>query len=680
MKKYLSLICLLALWISGCSQEDVLKDQSTPAEGRIFTTSFDYDGSRTYLEEGRFTRWTEDDRISLFDASTLNRQYKFDGKTGDTSGSFSMVENPFGTGVALSTNYAVYPYVSDMKITENGVITTTLPSQQTYVENSFGPGANIMVAVTKDADDTLLRFKNANGCLKLKVYGDNMTVKSITLMGNNPEKLAGKANILAAYDEAPAIIPSYNATETITLDCGEGVNVGSTAETATSFWISVPPTVFEKGITVKLKDTSDRVFIQSCSSALEIKRNVIKPMATFQMIYKPYVTFSADAPQSLTMSKAVETLEYCVDDSGWETLGTNSVLFGGELGNLKIRGKSSVGTNGATITFGNHTPVSCSGDIRTLVDYENYEDANTSEAKFNTLFYGCTSLTSAPDLPATTLAPSCYNSMFQGCTSLTKAPYLPATTLANHCYYYMFQGCTSLTIVPDLPATTLAISSCFSMFSGCTSLTEAPDLQATTLASSCCYSMFQGCTSLTKAPDLPAITLATSCYSSMFKGCKSLTKAPDLPATTLANSCYSSMFYECTSLTEAPDLPALRMTESCYSYMFENCVKLTKAPNLPAPILAERCYYSMFYNCENLTVAPMLTATTLKEKCYSFMFGFCSKLQQITMLATNISANECLYLWTSGVASTGTFIKAKNMTSLPTGTHGIPAKWTVKDY
>ena len=34
--------------------------------------------------------------------------------------------------------------------------------------------------------------------------------------------------------------------------------------------------------------------------------------------------------------------------------------------------------------------------------------------------------------------------MFTGCTSLTQAPELPATTLANACYWSMFYNCTSL--------------------------------------------------------------------------------------------------------------------------------------------------------------------------------------------------------------------------------------------
>lgn len=37
--------------------------------------------------------------------------------------------------------------------------------------------------------------------------------------------------------------------------------------------------------------------------------------------------------------------------------------------------------------------------------------------------------------------------MFWGCTSLITAPELPATTLVNSCYTDMFNGCTSLNYV-----------------------------------------------------------------------------------------------------------------------------------------------------------------------------------------------------------------------------------------
>ena len=100
------------------------------------------------------------------------------------------------------------------------------------------------------------------------------------------------------------------------------------------------------------------------------------------------------------------------------------------------------------------------------------------------MFSGCTSLTSAPTLPATTLADECYYSMFKNCTGLTSAPTLPATTLAYGCYGSMFNGCTSLTTAPTLPATTL-VSNCYgSMFDCCSSLTYIKALFTTAPGSS----------------------------------------------------------------------------------------------------------------------------------------------------------------------------------------------------
>ena len=191
--------------------------------------------------------------------------------------------------------------------------------------------------------------------------------------------------------------------------------------------------------------------------------------------------------------------------------------------------------------------IAASGNIQYLLD-KSGKSLSVYNFCYANLFSGCTNLTTAPSLPATTLANNCYSSMFNGCTSLTTAPSLPATTLANNCYNVMFSGCTKLTTAPSLPATTLAAICYGGMFMNCTSLTTAPSLPATTLAASCYGSMFYGCTSLTTAPSLPATTLADNCYNGMFKGCTSLTTAPSLPATTLVGYCYANMFSECTKL------------------------------------------------------------------------------------------------------------------------------------
>ena len=250
---------------------------------------------------------------------------------------------------------------------------------------------------------------------------------------------------------------------------------------------------------------------------------------------KSYLTFSSPNSFTLAVGDATKhwdgTLEYFASDKTWTvwdgTTTLSSVENDGEhvlylrgTGNTKITGNNP---NYKWVLTG--SDIKCIGNIENLLDYATVQSGNHP-----------------------TMAPNCYLSMFDGCTALTQAPTLPATTLATSCYYGMFSGCTSLTQAPSLPATTLAVGCYDSMFQGCTALTQAPALPATTLATSCYYYMFSGCTSLTQAPSLPATTMASNCYRYMFNGCTSLTQAPTLPATTLADSCYYNMFNGCTGL------------------------------------------------------------------------------------------------------------------------------------
>jgi len=240
-------------------------------------------------------------------------------------------------------------------------------------------------------------------------------------------------------------------------------------------------------------------------------------------------------------------------------------------------------------------------------------------------------------------------------------------------------------------ATATSLENCkknvFSFLFGSTStethLIDAGDLllPATTLTNSCYSSMFQNCTNLTTVPELPATTLAPDCYIGMFYGCTSLTTLPEgmLPATELAGSCYNAMFRGCTSLTTAPVLPATTLASGCYSFMFEGCSSLTTAPELPATTLTISCYCGMFQNCTSLTTAPVLLAETLLSSSYARMFLGCSSLSSVTCLAINIpdySTDD----WLSGVAASGTFIKAASKNNWPRNVDGIPNGWTIQNY
>ena len=195
----------------------------------------------------------------------------------------------------------------------------------------------------------------------------------------------------------------------------------------------------------------------------------------------PYVTFTAKATQKFIMKAyLISNLEYSVNGGEWTSVVSNEeVTFGGTNGTLRLRGTNINGTASADgVSYSligftdNNVHVACTGDIRTLLDWEKYKTVNTENARFYDLFMDCKALTSAPELPATKLASNCYSYMFRGCTNLNTAPALPATTLAQFCYQGMFKGCTNLKTAPALPAETLVYYCYHSMFQDCTNLTS----------------------------------------------------------------------------------------------------------------------------------------------------------------------------------------------------------------
>lgn len=78
---------------------------------------------------------------------------------------------------------------------------------------------------------------------------------------------------------------------------------------------------------------------------------------------------------------------------------------------------------------------------------------------YEQMFWGCTSLTTAPELPAMTLAEYCYAMMFWKCSSLATAPVLSAPILTDYCYDGMFSSCKKISKVTCL-ATDISAEKC----------------------------------------------------------------------------------------------------------------------------------------------------------------------------------------------------------------------------
>ena len=271
---------------------------------------------------------------------------------------------------------------------------------------------------------------------------------------------------------------------------------------------------------------------------------------TFKIL--PYLKFTA--LEDGTFKHTTNALEYSLDEGRtWVALSANTdtpTIHTGE--SVCWRGVINP-KNNVQRSFSSTGYFDASGDPRSIIYSSYFSDKPLKNYCFNGLFKGCDKLVNAKDILLPTLVLSNgteYNRMFENCTSLVSAPVLPATTLSNHCYHYMFSGCTSLATAPILNATSLEQLCYSNMFNGCSSLINVQaSLPATTLAESCYTNMFYHCTSLTTAPALPATTLETACYRGMFEGCTSLTTAPVLPASALCDQCYFCLFRNCSNLS-----------------------------------------------------------------------------------------------------------------------------------
>lgn len=338
---------------------------------------------------------------------------------------------------------------------------------------------------------------------------------------------------------------------------------------------------------ITLKEGECKITLKSKNSDKKITQDVI--------VMNKSIDFSSDNCFGISALKRWNGIvEYSLDARRWyewygETI-KSKLSQKDEKYHVYFRGKGNdAGTNyskfsiislDGTVDY-KDLRVRCDGDLTNLVNYRGLGPV-VGDCNFSGLFSDCEPLESAPSLSGfwtdkNKVHVKC-GSMFSGCTSLITAPELPQTSfsaaygdIGEAPYSSMFSGCTSLTTAPELPAMQLAPWCYDSMFKDCTSLTSAPVLPATELSDGCYHFMFEGCTSLTTAPELPAMQLGPSCYSSMFKDCKSLVSASALPAETLARGCYYNMFEGCNSLNEIPSLSHVKVTNDDVSYIFSGC-------------------------------------------------------------------------------------------------------------
>ena len=275
----------------ACTHDNIDKLRANVVESTdTFSVGFEsVNDTRVQLNDNLKTVWTEGDLVSVFDKTYDNKKYKYEGKTGATSGSITLVDDQNGNGAVVSNKKIVlYPYNENYKVLyERGYVETFLPTIQSYMPNSYGLDGSVMIGVST-SDDFIMR--NACGWLCVELTGEGKHVRSIQIYGNNEEQLSGFVYI--SIDDAKIVCDSLNENsdpeessldgllsrsryQTVVLDCGEnGVELTNESK---PFYIALPPQNYS-GFTVCIDYTDSEPTYLETTGAIEIKRNYVCPM------------------------------------------------------------------------------------------------------------------------------------------------------------------------------------------------------------------------------------------------------------------------------------------------------------------------------------------------------------------------------------------------------------------
>lgn len=444
----------LALILSACSSEEDINPDNRNLKHITFTAGQAV--TRTIIDgtDAKQINWQAGETISILDGTNTARSFKLTSGAGEPEGTFD------GKAQDAGSYTAIYPcQESGLKLNGNSVEGAWLNSVQTATAGTFDPKANLMMARTKSGDK-ILQFHNMTAFVKVT---PQMDCEQITIVSaDSTVALAGTMTMTLDEDGT--------ASATVTGDFSHQVSLTGDIKAGQTYYIAIAPAALNGGIRMGITTADGKHYYKDASKLAAFTANKVLNLgsiSTSKMNWLPYVTFSAKEAQEVMLEDPFDlqlpiNMEYSTDyGKHWSTFSVNTKYAFGNSSRLMLRGNNPHGTaipnpndykkvEQSTFSFAKEEKVACSGDIRTLVNKEGYENAETKGVRYTKLFDGCTQLTSAPELPATELEEKCYAWMFQNCKSLTQAPLLRAKTLTAHCYAYMFLGCASLTSVTML--------------------------------------------------------------------------------------------------------------------------------------------------------------------------------------------------------------------------------------
>ena len=444
--KLMGMAAMVLLLAVSCKKEKQDEGRKT-----VFTAGIEQGTGKTYVhddgsEYGLY--WSDGDAIKVNGVECA-----LTSGAGKTSGTFE------GNVEESEKYYAVYPSSAGFAGT---TATFNIPETQAFADGTFASQTAPMVA--ESGSEKSFTFTNLCGILDIRLYGTDVTVNKVVLTATGAS-IAGEYTYDFTNSEAGLVQAGAkgDGNNTITMD-GCNKVIGATESAPTSFVFVLPPAELAQlqidvyandGVTPALTKTIDDLSITAgqayCNTTpykVEAEPVAYQGLcftaeeagATVKLVEK-----SLYGKMNLREVSLTPGLQYSSDGTNWcdYTIG-NDITLDYEGDKVYFRRKEKADTFSTPMTTESYMnfvtdntddikKIAASGNIMSLLDPECKVTEFSQEgfACFYMLFNGCTSLTTAPALPATTLAEYCYFSMFGGCTSLTTAPALPATTFGR---------------------------------------------------------------------------------------------------------------------------------------------------------------------------------------------------------------------------------------------------------
>lgn len=225
MKQLMKGMAAAILMLAAIACEDKLvPEEVIPGSGnKTFTATTESQATKTALSQNGTAYdvvWQSGDQITVVDGSATPKEGIYTTTDEGTKAVFTLTAGR----EAIYPNFKAYYPATLYDMYDNGAM--ALPATQTYVAGNITGAPMYAESATQS-----LSFKNLCGIVRLNLTTtqSNVVVKSISLSADQ-----GMSGVFTVSGNA-AVIGS--STAGVTLDCGEGVALGSTA---VPFYLAVP--------------------------------------------------------------------------------------------------------------------------------------------------------------------------------------------------------------------------------------------------------------------------------------------------------------------------------------------------------------------------------------------------------------------------------------------------------